>query len=250
LEAEALEGVKEQGFVKWCVRDGHVRVQLRPSLLSAAAYARVMGWLACHRPERVLLSYFIDKRWEYEFLRKRGEAARRVRWLVELYGGGGYCNTRRRTCSLASVQHPEGWRQAMEFWRELRQDLDPSMAARAFDAFFSRWILYARELDQRFSVCDFGGNHSPHVMKWLRANRGVGIADPPDSLFSQGCARVYETAAGTFAPRADETDVICHWTGYGQRRSRFRRLVLPFRLGTRTWVLSGIDMDARIELLE
>src|SRR6185312_126716 len=65
---DELARVKDSGHVEWCVRDGHVRVKLRPSLVSPAAYARLMGWLVSHPPERVLLSFFVRREWEYEFL--------------------------------------------------------------------------------------------------------------------------------------------------------------------------------------
>jgi hypothetical protein len=250
-ERDVLARVKESGHVAWTVHRGHVRLRLRPSLVSPAAYARVMEWPAGHRPERVLLSYFVDQHWDYEFLRKPADAARRVRWLIELYGGGGYCNARRRTLSISSGLQPKSWRHAIEFWRGLRDELNPAMAAEAFDRFFAgQWILYARAPHHGFSVSDFGANHSEYVRKWLRLCHGGAIPEPSDSVFSQSSARVYQSVTGAFEPRVDETDAIAHWIGYGRRRSRFRRLVLPFRSQGQTWVLSGIDADPTIELLE
>ena len=187
--------------MEWRVRRGHVRVRLRPSLVSPAAYARAMEWLVNHRPERVLLSYFVDQRWEYEYLRNAGEAARRIRWLVELYGGGGYCNARRRTISLSSNLRPKTWRHAIDFWRELRGNIDPVTAADNLDRFFAgRWIVYACEPHNGFSVGAFGANHAEHVSKWLKAHRGVRIAEPSDSVFSQSGARVYQSVTVASSP--------------------------------------------------
>ena len=247
-----LARVKESGHVEWRVRRGHVHVRLRPSLVSPAAYARVMGWLLGHRPERVLLSYFVDRCWEFEFLRKPGEAARRIRWLVELYGGAGYCNARRRRISISSDLQPKGWGSAIDFWQELQGEIDLGTAVSAFDQFFAaRWIVYAQEPNQGFSVSAFGTNHAEHVSKWLNSHRGVVIAEPANRIFEQSsAARVYQSAVAAFEPRADETDVITHWTGYGRRRSGFRRLVLPLKSEGRSCVLSGIEMDPTIELLE
>ena len=248
---DELTCVKATGHVEWRVRDGHVRVRFRPSLISPDAYARLMGWLVGHPSERVLLSYFVHGRWEYEFLRKRGEAARRIRWLVELYGGGGYCNTRRQKISISSGVNPRGWKAAVDFWREFREQDDPGTHTHALDGFFAgQWILYAIGPDRNFSVSAFGANHSDHVRKWLNAHRGVDIVGSSDHLFAQNCARVFHSVAATFEPRADETDVITHWNGYGRRRSGFRRLALPFRSRGKTWVFSGIEMDPAIELLD
>jgi len=210
-----------------------------------------MGWLVRHPPERVLLSYFVHRRWEYEFLRKRGEAARRIRWLVELYGGGGYCNTRRRKVSVSLGPRPKGWGHAIDFWRELRENIDPTTVGHQLDQFFAgRWILYAHERVDGFSVSAFGPNQPDYLAKWLKANRGLGISEPADRLFSQSCARVYQSAASAFEPRADEIEAIVHWTSHGRHRAGFRRLAQPFRLRDQTWVLSGIESDPTIELLE
>jgi hypothetical protein len=250
-EAGVLSGVKDNGQVEWRVRDGHVRLRFRPSLVSPATYARVMAWLTCNPPQRVMLSYFVEGCWQYEYLRRPLEAARRFRWLVELYGGGGNCNARRRSRPISSVLQQKGWRPATEFWKEHRVDLDPPAAVRAFNEFFSgRWILYACEPDSSFSVFDFGNNHAAYMKKWLRTRRNAPIADPLDSVFSQSCSRIYQSVVEGSEPRTDETDVISHWTGYGRRRAGFRRLMLPFRSAGHNLVLSGIQMDTSIDLLE
>ena len=93
---------------------------------------------------------------------------------------------------------------------------------------------------------------SPGRATWHRASWGYQARghQSSDSVFSQSGARVYQSVTVAFEPRADETDVITHWTRYGRRRSGFRRLVLPFRSRDQSWVLSGIEMDPTIELLE
>jgi hypothetical protein len=100
-------------------------------------------------------------------------------------------------------------------------------------------------------VSAFGTHHAEHVSKWLNSHRGVVIAEPANRIFEQSsAARVYQSAVAAFEPRADETDVITHWTGFGRRRSGFRRLVLPLKSEGQIWLLSGIEMDPTIELLE
>ena len=84
----------------------------------------------------------------------------------------------------------------------------------------------------------------------MHTHRKTVIADPLDSVFAQSCARIYQSVVEASEPRTDETDVVAHWTGYGRRRGRFRRLMLPFRSAGQNLVLSGIDMNKSIELLE
>lgn len=249
LISNDLDAVKERGHVEWRIRDGFVSVRFRPSLISPAAYARLMSWLQGHQPERVLLSYFVQGDWTYEFLRKPGEAARRVRWVTELHGGGGRCNARRRKASLDAMQCPSRWKLAIELWRECRES-DPTAKGRLFDQLFvGRWILYEYQAGNSISVCDFGTNQSAHVRKWLETYREKCIADAPDQIFAQTSQWAYHSAAMNGEPRSDETDVIAHWTGHGRHRSQFRRLMLPFKSKDRTWLLSGIQIDAAIDLL-
>jgi hypothetical protein len=246
---DALTAVKERGYVEWGVRHGHVSVRLRPSLVSASACAKLLSWLQGHLPLRVLLSSFVEGDWQYEFLRA-AEAARRVPWLIERYGGGGSCNVRRRRTSIASIRNPPGWMRAVEFWRRHRES-DPRSAAPWFDAFFDgRWIMYTRGSDHALAVRAFGASHSAHVGRWLENRRGMRIAEPADRFFAQNCEPVYRSVAEGREPRSDESDVISHWAGSGRRRSQFRRLVLPFASAGQTWLLSGIQVDPTINLLE
>ena len=138
--------------MEWCVRSGHVSVRMRPSLVSPGAYSRLMGWLMQHRPRRVLLSSFVEQRWEYEYCREPGEAARRVRWLIELHGGGGYCDARRRRVSVLSARNPLGWKHAAAFWKEHRET-NPQRARQLFDRFFlGRSTLYGCTSGRAFTV--------------------------------------------------------------------------------------------------
>ena len=97
---DALLAVRERGQIEWLVRGGHVRIRLRPSMVSPAAYGRLNAWLASVQPERVLLSWFAMGEWHYEFLRSPTLTADRITDLVGHHGGAASCNVRRRACAL------------------------------------------------------------------------------------------------------------------------------------------------------
>ena len=75
-------------------------------------------------------------------------------------------------------------------------------------------------------------------------------AQQPDRIFSQSCAPLYQRAAASLQPRCDEVDAVTDWTGHGRLRTQFRRLVLPFRWEDQTLLLSGMEMDRGIDLLD
>ena len=71
-----------------------------------------------------------------------------------------------------------------------------------------------------------------------------------ENFTARGCAQVYRDITQAFEPRSDELDAVAYWPGYGRLRSRYRRLMLPFRASERTWLASGICLDPGIDLLD
>jgi hypothetical protein len=246
----AMAAVKDGGQIEWFVREGHVRVRLRPSMVSPAAFARVLAWLASRGPERVLLSSFIGKEWHYEYLRSSSGAGERVRELVERHGGGRSCNLRRRACS--GLAFPDSlFDQAVGFWRDHRDSFEPDLSMRVLGPLLDgKWLLYERLSNGGFAVAGFGPCHTDHVRKWLETHREPLHLQGGESFVSRACAQVYRDVANAFEPSADELDAVSHWTGFGRLRSSYRRVMLPFRSGERGWVVSGIRLDASIDLLE
>lgn len=201
-----LASVQERGFIEWRVRGAGVLVRLRPALVSPAAYERLMHWLAFHRPEGVQLAYLVQGNWGYDSL-SAPDAARRVRWLVERYGGAADSNTRRRR--LPANRMPRAWHGAIDFWRQFRE-VDPRTSAHLYETLLGgRWILYERRADNTFGTEVFGGTQSRHVRRWL-ANGGAATdrAAPPNQLFAQICEHPYKSAIDRFEPRTEEIDTV------------------------------------------
>ena len=248
---DATSAVKEHGQIEWLAREGHVRVRLRPSMVSPPAYARLMAWLDSGEAERVLLSSFIGREWHYEYLRGAKLVAERVRQLVEQYGGGKACSLRRRTRLTTSLDAGK-YAQAVEFWREHRDNFlgDETMSVLG-PLLGERWVLYESLPSGRFAVRGFGPHHTPHVRKWLEAQQRAPLDTPyGDNFVSRACVRVYREVVNALEPAADELDAVSHWTGFGRMRSRYRRLMLPYRSAERCWILSGIALDRDIDLLD
>jgi hypothetical protein len=250
-EDNAMTAVKELGGIEWLVRAGHVRVRLRPSMVSPAGYARLQTWLACLQPERVLLSWFARNAWNYEYFQSARDAIDRVEALVEEHGGARACNLRRRACSLQDFREGqvEG---AVNFWRDHCKDFRGAESMRALGPLLDdKWLLYKRLPSGGFAVDAFGAHHTDHVRRWLDTHRDEPLhAQGRDSFVSRGCGDVYGSIPDDRAPAAEEIDTVAHWTGFGRLRSRYRRLILPFRAGKRSWVVSGICLDPTIDLLD
>jgi hypothetical protein len=245
---DEITAVKEDGRIEWLAREGHVRVRFRPSLVSAAARARLMAWLACSRPERVLLSWYAAGEWHYEFLRNPVLTGERVSSLIEQHGGAGPFNLRRRPCSLTGFPS-KPTHDALAFWREHRDSFQGRESMRVLGPLLQdRWILYRALPGFGFAAECFGRHHAGHVTRWLAREGQLDRGD--DSFPAHACAVVYGDVVKRFAPGCDELDAISWWTGYGRRRSQYRRLMLPFRSGHCAWVVSGVRLDPAIDLLD
>lgn len=248
----ALGGIEHDGRVEWGVCDRYVRVRLRPSIVSPAAYARLMDWLEATRPARILLAAHIHGEWDYEFFRDPQAAARRVRDLVEACGGGRTCNLRRRPCSPRALIPDRNVQRALAYWREHRHQFQAAQALRVLGPLLrERWVLYASLPQGGFAVTEFGAYHTDHVRRYLTARKGTRLSEAdPDSFLSRACAQVYRNVLGSFEPNAEELDAVAYWPGFGRVRSRYRRLMLPFKSPAGCCLLSGICLDSGIDLLE
>ncbi len=248
LGDDEVVAVKERGLVEWLAREGHVRIRLRPSLVSAAAHARLMAWLAASRPERVLLSWYATGEWHYEYLRGAMPAGERLSALIEQHGGARAVNLCRRPLPLTAFPS-ERVDEALAFWREHRDTFRGPEAMRVLGRLLNdRWILYRRFTPGGFAVEGFSEHHAGHVNRWLA--RDGRLESSGESFTARACTPVYRDVADQFSPGCDELDAVSCWAGYGRKRSRFRRLMLPFRSGPTIWVAAAIRLDPDIDLLD
>ena len=188
---DAVSAVRERGQIEWLVRGGHVRIRLRPSMVSPAAYGRLNAWLASVQPERVLLSWFAKGEWHYEFLRSPALTAERITDLVGHHGGAASCNVRRRACALRDFPEKR-LDDVLGFWREHRNSFQREETMAALGPLLDdRWVLYEELPSGAFKVADFGPYHTDHVRKWLTRQRHALLSPEEDNFTARGCAQVY-----------------------------------------------------------
>ena len=181
---------------------------------------------------------------------KPDSTADRISDLVEHHGGAASCNVRRRACALRDFPEKR-LDDVLGFWREHRNSFQREETMPVLGPLLDdRWVLYEELPSGAFKVADFGPYHTDHVRKWLTRQRHTLLRPEEDNFTARGCALVYRDITHAFEPRSDELDAVAYWPGYGRLRSRYRRLMLPFRAGDRTWLASGICLDPGIDLLD
>ena len=248
VDDEIRSRILDRGHFDWVVTTGYVKIRLRPSVISEEAYVRLLGWLASTKPQRLMLSLYVQGGWHYEFFRDPQDALRRVQLLVEHYGGGTHCNLRSRSRTISQLLSKSAWSAAINYWQHTRDAFSPGDATAIFDAIFDRqWILYATNELKSFRVHSFGAKHAPHVHNFLRKGRLLKQSTP--SLLLERSVQRWQEAISVFEPRGEEIELVAHWPGFGRRKSQFRRITLPFRSNETSFVLSGLASDATIDLL-
>ncbi len=254
-----LKAIKEAGFIEWRVHEGHIRLRLRPSMISQQAHARVVSWFKHLQPQRVLLSYFAFDQWEYEYIQSTRETLRRLDELIELHGSLGPEGIRHRVRSENQLRKVGKFSLAVEYWRAHRDCFDPLTAKRTLDPILSgRWTLCEKFASGSFALSDFGKNNPVHARKWLHRAIGEPLSEAPDQQYVRACEKVYHDVARAFQPCHDEVDAMVTWPGHGRMRNRYQRLMLPFRTfgksghraTIRTWHLTATVCDRTVGLLD
>ena len=249
-DSAALDAVTLLGHIEWLVRLGHVRVRLRPALTSPAAYCRLRAWLTSTQAPRVLLSYFVNGAWDYEFLRHPELTIRRVDRLMTQYGGGNLTTVRRQARSLTKPGNTRGAVAAIEYWKEKRQSFDPQQCLRVLDPILgSRWILLDSSHEHQHRLMRFGENNSPYVAKWLSQNIGSLLTSAPDTAYSESCVAAYRSVEQAGEPGLEDVDAFAVWPRFGHVRSRYHRLMLPFKSNSSSLLLVATTIDETIDLI-
>lgn len=256
---ETLRAIKENGFVEWRAHEGHVRIRLRPSMITQQAFERIVSWIDSEQPARLLIGYFVFNQWEYEYLLSPRQALRRLEDLVRKYGTLGPNGVRTQVQPSQSLTEVDNFAEIVAYWRSHRQQFDNEAAIRHLDPLmFGRWVLLEEQGSNGYTVSTFGARNPVYVQKWLRRSVGEPLMSGLDKRYLRATEQAYRAVAAAFEPRHEEVDTMVTWPGYGRMRNRYQRLMLPFRSTIKShrttvekvWHLTVTVFDPDIELLE
>lgn len=226
--AEAVNGF---GYVAFRTMKFGVWVRLRPRKVSPIAVIGVIDRLLRQtHPQRVVISRFEPEGWRSTLYSTQKAAAGALYPLAD-------SDSRRRATSFHSRA------------RDLRLPFQDACLERVFDAWrsdkrlpsdVSRWA--PPELRDRLVVLSPGaGAASAHLTishlgmgfgvipkAWAQAARGLYLEDHPDVHYGEWAARGYRRSIAGGVPLFDDIDADVD-VGASYKRSRYRRLILPFR---------------------
>lgn len=254
LQSHAVDSarslVNNLGYIAYLVADQHIQIRFRPSLTSLMSYSRLMRWLDCEHPQRVLVSYLSADEWHHEFATSARSAARCVDRIMQQYGGGPLGNIGRELLPLRSNAIPQAFKQAVDYWQSHRKAFEPLAALPELRALLDDRFVLSTELEPgTFAVGAFGANRDHSCTRWLSNASGVSVRSAPDPAYGASCADAYAETTRLGEPVMDNVDALVNWLGSGRVRYRYTRLMLPFSSPAGRWLLSCHVPAPRLRLL-
>lgn len=243
--------VNNLGYVAYLVTDRYIQIKLRPSLTSLKSYSRLMRWLDCGHPQRILVSYLSADEWHYEFAGSARSAARCIDRIMERYGGGPLGNIGREILPLHTQSIPSAFAGVVNYWRARRFDFQPFAATPDLRKLLdNRFVLFTETSAGSFAIGTFGGgDREDNCRRWLRNAAGASVRSAPDSAYGASCADAYSDTMRSGEPAMDNIDALVSWSGGSRVRYRYTRLMLPFSSPAGRWLLSCHVQAPRLRLL-
>lgn len=228
----------EQGIIDYAVRNlgfaclvrhpSGVNIRLRPDILSPAAFAALMYWLADNVHARVVLSSFADG-WRHEFLGNSVVARRRLIGRLQRTLADRAKDFLSAKIDLRRLRADNPLSSLLRLQSDLRLQTDLERVRVQLD----------HQLRGRYTIMTMAGE-TPQVLiervgygfdtptnYWLGRAIGSRVEDAPDAAFGQWASDSYREVLRSGQPALDDVDVIVAWPNVGRRRYTYRRLLLP-----------------------
>lgn len=244
--------VKNLGFVRIDRRRNSASVRFRPDTVAPMAFARLMYWLAEEKIDRIAVSAYKDGDWRGFLHGEKLAAFRAISTLVNSSERDG--NVADEVLSRPTVVSslPAGCPLlgAIELWQEIGGDWESLGGLERMRGILSdRFVLFECQSGGDFVVRDFGQGLPGCAKDWLERAKGKRVQDQPDKRYGWSCALAYEKTVQRLEPDLQDVDALVHWPGHGRLRRCYKRLLLPFMVGSRpVYLLSGTAEDSRIDL--
>ena len=242
--------VNNLGYIAYLVAARHIQIKFRPSLTSLMSYSRLMRWLDCGHPQRVLISYLTADEWHHEFAGSARSAALCIDRIMARYGGGPLGNIGREILPLRTKVMPSAFAGVVDYWRACRFDFQPFAATPDLRKLLDdRFLLSTETGPGSFAIDAFGGNRDDNCRRWLSNSAGLSVRSAPDSAYGASCADAYTDVMRRGEPAMDNVDALVRWPGGTRVRYRYTRLLLPFNSPAGRWLLSCHVQAPRLRLL-
>jgi hypothetical protein len=246
--------VRTLGFALVRQRGRSIHLSLHPALVTPATLGTLFYLLAEAMPERLLLSY-LQRTWQHEVLRSAHEAMLRLEDLVyatptwrprSTYVVQRHPLTPRKHSALQSLGPLLAiWHVTGGLWTDRLRDLLTTLNL------LERAVVLHNPTGGDRLVFDYrGASFSFYPPSWNRLAIGRDLEDQPDRDYGLRTAHSYRGALGDGQPRFEAVDAVIRAPGQDTRRSRYDRLILPWRTSDNERFLTGVSVLRATYFLE
>lgn len=225
--------LRNMGFVRLRSASTGIRITLSPRFLTKAGYeALVCAMVAQDAPRHIL--EVLDEPDRMEIIPGVEDAAARIADLASAGGEIRRSDYYSEELSLARLRG--NWRLAplsrmMRRWRASRGILPDNIDAVFGHAALGGRAIVVRMLNDERGVVEYAGDgFNCFAPEWRRSVIGRDIREQPDRRYGQLVALGYARTHRSRTPRLELVEAVIRTPGHPLRRSRYERLLLPWRL--------------------
>ena len=228
--------VRNMGFVRARLRQGTIRLTLRAGHLEFRTLESVVRLVLGEVWQRLVIEH-ADRMPSFEIYGRVEEAVARLRDLsapsAELASRDSFFNQELSLDRLGESGQ-ESLRALMRLWRSRRGQLAPEKILALMPEALKPRVTLTRMTAagaprNRALVEHIGSGFRVFDACWALGAIGRDLEQQPDPAYGVRSARAYHEVANLGQPRLELVDAVIDVPGRSVRRSRYDRLMLPFR---------------------
>jgi hypothetical protein len=228
--------IRNLGFVRFRTSRSNARITLRPRFLTKPAYERLVHTMVSEECARTVIE-IADEPDRIEIIPNVEDAVAR---LGDLAAPGGqvvrkdFYNEPLSLDRLKGDQRLSPLAHAMRRWRSTRGDVSGDLATTFGNPALRGRVVVIRMVKPDHGILEYAGdgfacfNPDP---AWRNSVLGHEMCELPDPQYGQRVAAAYCETHVNHTPRLELVDAVIRVPGSAPRRSRYERLLLPWRRG-------------------
>jgi hypothetical protein len=223
--------IRNLGFVRVRCLGPNLRITLRPDFLTRPAF-ETLAWKMSTRERTRFVVEVADEHSHLEMIPDLEDAVARI---ADLAAGGGAIIRPDFFCEELSLDRLTDHRRGrlnrlIKTWRALRGTM-PANRLLPFQQsdLADRVVLVRMQPDQRGVIAHAGRGFTCFDSSWQERVIGCDLEEQPDPGYGKRVAASYRETHAVERPRLELVDAVIKVPGCPVRRSRYERLLLPWR---------------------
>jgi hypothetical protein len=231
--------IRNLGFVRFRTFRSDVRITLRPRFLTKAAYESLVHVMVTQERERTVIE-IVDTPNRVEIIPGLEDAAARLADLATIGGNIAREDFHREALSFHRLrQDPRlsPLSAMMRRWRCSGGNIQTDFATTFGDPDLRGRAMVIRMVGDGRGIVEYAGHgFTCFDPAWCRSVLGHDMSEQPDPQYGENIAAAYSETHFAQKPRLEFVEAVIRVPGCSARRSRYERLLLPWRRGSAMFV--------------